>query len=132
MGRKGAISGAKGAVTGRKAFGLVKGRRLGREGCHFFVGRTPKRTKRALFWKERVHRHWPKRRHFCSEGRHICSKECRHSQVKKSGRKGSIADRKSAVTDGKGAVVEKGAVTGLKVAAWRQGCFYGNYFWLHF
>ena len=60
MGRKGAISGAKGAVTGRKAFGLVKGRRFGREWCHFFVGRTPKRTKRALFWKEKVHRHWPK------------------------------------------------------------------------
>ena len=26
----------KGAVTGRNGFGLVKGHRLGREGCHFF------------------------------------------------------------------------------------------------
>ena len=26
----------------------------------FFVGRTPKRTKRTLLWKERVRRHWPK------------------------------------------------------------------------
>ena len=50
----------KGAVTGRNGFGLVKGRRLGREERHFFVGRTPKRTKRALLWKERVRRHWPK------------------------------------------------------------------------
>ena len=36
MGRKGTISGTKGAVTGRNGFGLVKGRRLGREGRHFF------------------------------------------------------------------------------------------------
>ena len=57
MGRKGTISGTKGAVTGRNGFGLVKGRRLGREGRHFFVGRTPKRTKRALLWKEGVCRH---------------------------------------------------------------------------
>ena len=83
MDRKGAISGTKGTVIVRKGFGLVKGRCLGREGSHFFVGRTPKRTKRALLWKERVHRHWTKRRHLCSEGRHICSKERRHSQVKK-------------------------------------------------
>ena len=38
MGRKGTISGTKVAVTGRNGFGLVKGRRLGREGRHFFVG----------------------------------------------------------------------------------------------
>ena len=111
MDRKGAISGTKGTVIGRKGFGMVKGRCLGREGSHFFfVGRTSKRTKRALLWKERVHRHWTKR-HFCSEGRHICFRASPQPGKKKSGRKGSISGRKSAVTDGKGAVVEGRALS---------------------
>ena len=42
MGRKGTISGTKGAVTGINGFGLVKGRRLGREGRHFFCRKDAK------------------------------------------------------------------------------------------
>ena len=99
----------------------------------FFVGMTPKRTKMALLWKERVRLHWPKRRRFCSEGRHICSKERRYSQVKKVRQKGLHFWSKERCNGRKGRCCgEKDAVTGLKVAAWRQGCLHGNYFWLHF